>query len=97
MTLPSPADAGRKLWLLTPRCTPAWHAVLHLLDDDQWHATTDVAQAMRNASDLADSTIHNQLREAGRRQWISNKRGRTRLRNRELIEAALSTADGSRP
>lgn len=87
--VPHPSDQGRSTWLLTPRSKPAWLAVLHLLNDNNWHPTTEVAQAMRDTAALADSTIHNQLRAAGRRQWTTTKRGRTRLRNRHLIEEAL--------
>ena len=87
--VPPPGFNPGTTWLLTPRTRPAWIALLDLLDDDQWHPTTDVAQAMKNAADLADRTIHNHLRSAGRRGWITTRRGRTRLRNRNHIEQAL--------
>ncbi len=91
---PHPSDNGRSTWLLTPRSAPAWIAVRHLLDDNQWHPTTDVAQAMRDAADLAPQTIRNQINAAGRRRWIQRRKGRIRLRNVALFDAALDTLDG---
>lgn len=94
--VPHPADTGHTTWLLTPRCRPAWTAVLHLLDDNQWHPTSEVTAAMRAAANLAPSTITNHLRAAGRRRWIQQRRGRVRLRDRFLLEQALDTQAGAR-
>lgn len=80
-------------WLITNRTRPAWTAVLDLLDDNNWHPTADVYQAMRATSGLADRTIRKHLNSAGRRRWIETRRGRTRLRNPHLIEAALDQTD----
>lgn len=80
-------------WLITNRTRPAWTAVLDLLDDNNWHPTADVYQAMRATSGLADRTIRKHLNSAGRRQWIETRRSRTRLRNPHLIEAALDQTD----
>lgn len=80
-------------WLITNRTRPAWTAVLDLLDDNNWHPTADVYQAMRATSGLADRTIRKHLNSAGHRQWIQTRRGRTRLRNPDLIEAALDQTD----
>ncbi|GEB13565.1 hypothetical protein GUY44_07030 [Pimelobacter simplex] len=90
---PPPGFSTGSQWLLTPRCRPAWIAILDLLDDDQWHPTTDLAQLMRNTADLNDQTIRNHLRSASRRGWITTRRGRTRLRDRNLIETALNATD----
>ncbi|AIY17760.2 hypothetical protein KR76_15125 [Pimelobacter simplex] len=48
---------------------------------------------MRNTADLNDQTIRNHLRSASRRGWITTRRGRTRLRDRNLIETALNATD----
>lgn len=80
-------------WLITPRTTPAWTAALHILDDNNWHPTQDLADAMHAAGDLAPRTITNHLRSASRRSWITNRRGRTKLRDRDLLEAALDAQE----
>lgn len=77
------------VWLTTPRTAPAWTAALHLLEDNQWHDLLDLRQAMHDAADLAPRTITTHLRSAARRGWITFRRGKVQLRNREAIEAAL--------
>lgn len=81
------------VWLVTPRTAPAWTAVLDLLNDTEWHDVGDLAQVMRDTADLADRTIKTHLRSASRRGWIQTRGNRARLRNRELIEAALDAMD----
>lgn len=80
-------------WLITPRTHHAWTAVLTLLDDEQPHDLLDVRRAMIDAGDLAPRTISNHLRSAVRRRWITARRGKVRLRNRDLLEAALDAVD----
>lgn len=80
------------VWLTTPRCTPAWIALLDLLDDDQDHDLLDVRQVMLDTADLAPRTITHHLRSASRRGWITIRRGKVHLRNRDLIEKALGEA-----
>jgi hypothetical protein len=82
-------------WLITNRTRPAWTAALDLLDDDQWHETTELAQTMRNTAELADRTIATHLRSASRRGWITKRRGRVKLRSRTLVEQALDLTDGA--
>lgn len=82
-------------WLVTTRTTPAWHAVLDLLDNDQWHPRTDVEHAMKTTADLHPTTVRGLLRSASRRGWIRMHRGRIRLRNAHLIEADLETYGGA--
>lgn len=84
------------VWLTTPRTAPAWIAALDFLTDNQWHALLDIRQVMLGASDLAPRTISNHLRSASRRGWITIRRGKVRLRNRQLIEGALDAVDGAR-
>lgn len=84
------------VWLITPRTAPAWTAALDLLDDNRAHDLLDLRQVMLDASDLAPRTINNHLRSATRRGWISTRRGTVRLRDRQLVEAALDAMDGVR-
>lgn len=91
---PDQIFAPGTIWLITPRTAPAWTAVLHLLYDDQWHSLTDVADAMRTTANLAPTTIRHHLRSAGRRGWITTRRGRVKLRDRDLIETALDQLGG---
>lgn len=80
---PRPRDEVNKpgrTWLLTDRTTPAWTAVHDLLEDGQWHPTTDVIQIMRDTADLAPRTIRSQLRSASARRWIHQRRNRIRIR-----------------
>lgn len=84
-------------WFITNRTHPAWTAALDLLDDEKPHDLLDVRQAMLGATDLAPRTVANHLRSASRRGWISIRRGKVRLRNRQLVEDALDAMDGGRP
>lgn len=88
-TSESPLFKPGTTWLVTPNTKDAWAAALTLLDDDNWHDIEDLHDAM-HATGLADRTIANHLRSAGRRRWITRRNKRVRLLDRAAaVEQAL--------
>lgn len=77
------------LWLITNRTHPAWDAIWRLLNDGHWHPRTEVVELMHQTG-LAPRTIDNHLRSASRRGWITQSRGRVKVRDSHAIDAALS-------